>query len=377
MNIVKTAKYLIACFFNLKVRISVKKKVKKIIRFQAGKTKWAEAPRDVSRKYKELWKKSGYKADKSWLKMYGNICGDWDYRFIPESIYYLVAEPCLNNKSFSKSFSDKNLYSLFLKGFNRPETIVSNIEDVFYDAELVLSDDARTKEAMLSQSQIIIKPATDSGGGKDVTLWSVKGDKLISGYGEAIPAEELLKRYKRNFVIQKVIEQHPFYKRFNSSSVNTVRILTYRSPADEKIHILHTVFRVGSKDSITDNQASGGFACGVTDDGRLTGFAVDKKGNRYSEVNSIILEKGLKLEGYDELSATAIKAASRFYYSRLLGFDLCIDKDNQVIIIEVNNMNNEINFFQMIEGPLFGEFTEEVAEWCGKHKRSFMIDYDI
>jgi len=376
MNTLGIAKKVIAGFFDWRVRRSLIKKVNSLLSHHSGAS-WQDPPETIVAGYRKLWKKTGIKADTRWLKVYGNISGEWDYRYIPETIYYSFVEPSLNNKSFSKCFTDKNLSSLFLKGFKCPEIIVSNIEEVFYGANLAVADMAEVRRAIMEEKQIIIKPSTDSGGGKDVTRWRVIGENLVSNDVGSLTIEGLLVRYKKNFIIQRVIDQHPFYSRYNASSVNTVRMLTYRSPVDEKIHVIHSVFRVGASGKVTDNQASGGFACGVTKEGTLTGLAVDKKGNSYVEVNNVPLEKGLRLEKFDEISSTAIGAAGNFYYSRLLGFDLCVDKEGAVVIIEVNNINNEINFFQMLSGPLFGEFTEEIAGWCSQKRRSFMIDFEI
>lgn len=371
------AKRLISWFFDFNLRMRLNKKIGKITRHQAANRGWINPPHETLVQYRALWRRLGRNPNPEWLKVYGNITGLWDHRYIPESMYYEVVEPCLNNKSFAKSFSDKNLYSVFLRGFNGPEVIVSNIDGVFYNSHLVPIARKEAIDLILSNENIIIKPSVDSGGGKDIALLSVDGGNLASSTGTRVTTDELLVKYSSNYVIQKVIEQHSFYKRFNPSSVNTVRMFTYRSPVDESIHILHTVFRVGAPGKITDNQASGGFACGVNEEGRITGKAVDKYGNSYTVINNINLEKGQRLEGFDELSKCAITVASHFYYSRLLGFDLCIDSDGKARIIEVNNLNHEINFFQMLDGPLFKEFTEEVVSWCSKRSRSFLIDYEL
>jgi len=377
MDKVKIAKRVISWFFDFNLRMRLNKKIRKIIHYQAERGRWINPPHLILMQYRALWRRLGRNPNPDWLKTYGNITGLWDHRYIPESLYYEVVEPCLNNKSFAKSFSDKNLYSLLLRSFNLPEVVVSNIDGVLYNSLLEPITPKMAADLILSNERIIVKPSVDSGGGKDIGLWSVDRGGLASSTGARVSTEDIFVKYGSNFVIQKVIEQHSFYKQFNASSVNTVRMFTYRSPTDESIHILHTVLRVGAPGRITDNQASGGFACGVNEEGRITGKAVDKYGKSYTGVNNIELEKGLKLEGFDELSKCAITVASHFYYSRLLGFDLCIDSDRKVRIIEVNNLNHEINFFQMLDGPLFKEFTEEVVSWCSKRSRSFLIDYEL
>ena len=377
MNKETLIKKTIVWFYDFNKIRQFNKKAKKIISLQTQVNSWKKPSRELVLRHKALWQKLSHNVKTDCLKIYGNITGDWDYRFIPESIYYSRIEPCLNNKAFAKCYTDKNSYSFFLKEFKFPETIISNIEGVFYNNKFETISGEQVKNILDGQDRFIIKPAVDSGGGKSVSLWVKKDGVFVSDEGGMFNPGELFKKYNKNFIIQEAIHQHPFYSKFNSTSVNTVRILTYRSVKDNQIHLLHCILRVGASGKITDNQASGGFACGVTDDGFLTGKAVDKYGNRYSSVNGIMLEKGIRLEGIDELMTIAKAVASKYYYSRLLGFDLCVDENNNSRIIEVNNLNNEINFFQMLNGSLFKEFTDEVVSYCANEKRSFMIDYEI
>lgn len=371
------AKKLISFFYDSNKRRLLEKKINSITSFQLKKKPLVSPAPEILSRHLKFWKVFGHKVNSAWLRIYGNTSGIWDYRFVPESHYYTVVEPCLNDKSYAKAYTDKNFYSVILKDFRRPASILHNAGGEFYDNRLQPIDSDTIEYLLKTAGRFIIKPATDSGGGKGVSLITVQDDRFISETGGEFNQAELLKKYSRNFVVQEVIAQHPFYENFNNTSLNTVRILTYRSCADNSIHILHSLLRVGRRGSITDNQASGGFACGLSDEGTITGIAVDKYGNTYNEVNSVPLIKGTKLPGIELIKRTAIAIASRFPYARLLGLDLCLDKESQCLVIEVNNVNNEINFFQMTGGPLFKEFTEEVISFCLTHRRSFMIDFEI
>lgn len=309
--------------------------------------------------------------------MYGNISGIWDHRYAPEDIYYNHIEPRLNNKFFSKAYTDKNYYTAFLGGFGLPETIICNRDGIFYDNKERVIQPGDIIPVLCREDSLIIKPAVDSGGGKGVSLWRRSGDSHLSAEGDPLTVTLLNNLYGRNFTIQRLINQHPFYSAFNRSSVNTVRMLTYRSVTDERIHIIQTVLRVGATGSITDNQASGGYACGVTADGKITGKAVDKKGHIYTGINSVSLIAGTELVSFAEMKEAAVAIASQFHYSRLLGLDLCLDTEGKVRLIEVNNVNNEINFYQMLNGPLFGEFTGEIVNWCINERRTFLIDFTV
>jgi hypothetical protein len=123
---------------------------------------------------------------------------------------------------------------------------------------------------------------------------------------------------------------------------------------------------MGRKGSITDNQSGGGISCGVNN-GRLNDFAVDKEGNIYSHIDE---EKSLSFEcvkdvyKYDEIIKKAQEVAKHFYYHRILSCDFCVDENDTIRLIEINNEDMEINFLQMNNGPLFAEYTDEVIEYC-------------
>jgi hypothetical protein len=59
-----------------------------------------------------------------------------------------------------------------------------------------------------------------------------------------------------------------------------------------------------------------------------------------------------------------------------LGFDVCLDHNGDIKLLEVNNMNNEINFYQMNNGPLFGLFTDEVLRFLTTNLKTIMLDFD-
>ena len=363
--------------YDLERNRTLRKKVLKILSFCSGKNPMTEPPSAVKNDYKALWKVLSVNADKAWLRLYGNISGIWDQRYVPENIYYNRIEPCLNNKAFAKCYNDKNFYLSYLGDFNIPATLISNIDGVFYNDEHKPITPEAAIRFLGDETGFIIKPAIDSGGGNKVTLWRKNNNVILSNEDKVLTSDFLRSVYNKNYVIQKVIEQHIFFSRYNPTSVNTVRVLTYRSAKDESINVLHCILRVGASGSITDNQASGGYACGVTNTGHLTGNAVDKMGNRFQKVNNTDLVPGTMIEGFEEIIKTACDLASRYHYARLLGLDMCLNKEGEVIVLEVNNVNNEINFYQMLYGPLFKEFTDEVVSYCLSHSRSFMIDYEI
>jgi hypothetical protein len=146
---------------------------------------------------------------------------------------------------------------------------------------------------------------------------------------------------------------------------------------NEKVVILQRILRMGKAGSVVDNQASGGIACGVSPAGVLSVFGIDKYGKKHYDSNGVIFNSVGTLPFIDIVCDTAMGIAQKFPYSRLLGMDFGIDINGKVFLIEVNDSNNEINFYQMNNGPLFGEYTEEITHLCLKEPKSVVIDYNL
>lgn len=181
--------------------------------------------------------------------------------------------------------------------------------------------------------------------------------------------------YKKNYILQKIIQQHKFFSQFNESSLNTLKIFTYRSVMSNHIEILHSILRVGAKGERVDNFRAGGYSIGIDTSGKLNNYACTKDGKKIKKVNQINLESNqFIIPFFENIKQTAVAIASKNIYHRLLGLDMTIDYENNICCLEVNNDFNEINFFQFNNGSLFGEFTEEIIEYC-INNRNKLYDY--
>jgi hypothetical protein len=283
----------------------------------------------------------------------------------------------LNDKAFTKAYTDKNFYDRLLDKELLPEIYFRSIKGVLYDADYNPLSFNEIDSILDDNKKFVLKIAVDSGGRKGVGIYSRKDQWFQSGINDSHiqSLKDLLMPYGKDFVCQQWIQNHPYYEDFNPSSLNTVRMLVYRSVQDEKNHLLHTILRVGKDGSIVDNQASGGFACGVTNNGELRGFCVQKDGSKHQKVNQKQVNKGQKIFAFEAMRKKAFEVARYFPHARLLGLDLCLDEKGQVKLIEVNCVNNEINFYQMCNGPLFGDFTNEILKWVPSQKKSYCFDF--
>lgn len=329
--------------------------------------------------HRNIWGRLNSKPNLKWYKTYASINQIDDPRYITEIDYYNKVEPVLNNRTFSEAYCDKNFYHKYLDKNLLPDVYLRNIHGVYYTVEYKIINNLSDVDYYIPKeaNKIIVKKAVDSGGGHGVDLFTKHENAWINKDGNVLTRKYLEQIFIKNFLIQEYIDQHPFYIRFNASSVNTVRLLTYRSVKDNEIYLLQAVLRIGSPGSFVDNQASGGIACGIESGGKPNYFAVNKKGEKFENYNDIVFKDLEPLFKYKEIVNIALTIAKAYHYHRLLGFDFCIDITGSIKLIEINNKNNEINFYQMNNGPLFKDYTNEIIEYCTRTKKTVCIDFDI
>jgi hypothetical protein len=328
--------------------------------------------KNILAEHRRKWKALGRSIDTRWIRTYTAVSGISSPDYIPENIYYTIVERVLNDQSFSGAYADKNFYDRYYDPAILPETLLRAIDGKLFNKQYEPVDiDNGLSSCLSGYEKLILKPSTDSGGGFRVRLIDARKEES-SGY-------ENLKKIltgSRNLVVQDYIEQHDFFRQFNDTSLNTVRIFTYHSVAGRPVIPLHCLLRIGRPGSIVDNQASGGISCGIRETGALNPFAVDKNGVRYESFNGVVFS-GKKVPFFDTMLNMAGEIALKNIHARLLGLDFCVDTGNRVRLIEVNNKNHEINFYQMNNGPLFGEYTDEVIQWCKTNPRSVCLDFQV
>lgn len=321
----------------------------------------------------KLWSVFKTKTSPIYPALYAAINGISTPLYTPEIIYYLDIEPVLNNRAFTPAYADKNFYEKHLPGYSHlfPVTVARGMNGIVLDRDYRHIEKPEAIADLLEPGKMyLLKPGYESSGGRDIML-------IDDSIPKASLSEILANRYHLSFLLQEKITQHEWFASFNTSSVNTVRILTYRSPSGNSVHPLHAVLRFGKPGSLVDNQAAGGLTVGINREGLLNSFAVDKSGKIYDTLEQLKPHVGEQVPMLNDIKELAIAIASEYSYHRILGFDFCVDSSNKVILLEINCKNIEINFIQMNNGPLFGEFTTEVIEFCKHNKRSVVFDFHI
>ncbi|MCE5202251.1 MAG: hypothetical protein LLF78_07050 [Synergistaceae bacterium] len=258
-----------------------------------------------------------------------------------------------NNIGLSDGWDDKSYYDLFCKGVKMPHTVLRNINGMFYDHDFQLITPRIAADILHNEEKVIVKPSINSSGGHNVRLYekNVDADKIFSIYG-------------RNFVVQRVVRQHPILSAFNMTSVNTIRIMSWYF--DGEVNIFASILRIGKEGSVVDNLSSGGIGFKIGYDGTVRPGGYDGHGRLIHNCKSDVAEKDvITIPAYSKIVDTIKKLHPRFPHFGIIAWDFTVDRDSEPVLIEYNLKNPGINI-QFCTGPFFGEMSERILEEAGK-----------
>lgn len=318
------------------------------------------------KKQKSLfWEAHGFDVSAMYADFYSHFSGIKSDRYFSDDLYYFYALPALNRQEFMFAYTDKNLASLLFRGLRQPETVVKNVNGVFVAADdNVIVRDKAVEICLAGERTYIVKPTVNGGSGVGV-------EKVVLDSVEA--CEDLFNRRKCNYIIQKVLRQHADMASLNETSVNTIRIFTYRD-LKGVIHYVkgHSFIRFGKKGAAMDNVAAGGVLCSIDD----LGLASDSyAGFNTMEIQSLSRNFGISnfvVPSFDSAVNFAIRLHARLHYFDYVGWDIAISEDGEPVYIEFN-LQPTTEGDQMASGPSFGEFLDEVVERMKMVRKSEVI----
>lgn len=286
----------------------------------------------------------------------------FDPRYIPHRLYLPLISHKLNNYHYTKMFEHKSLQGHLVRGnLKSPFCFVRCIDNEYYDNNMNQLSRNDAIDKCLEQDSLIVKDSLDSAGGQSVEKLNLSS---ISNKHQEL--EKVFSERKRDFVIQECISQHPSMAKFNESSINTLRVTTLY--LNGTYSTLSIVLRFGKKGMKVDNWGAGGILVGVTMDGQLNDFGYDIQLNKYYEYNGITF-KHEKISQVPSL-LKKVEEAHKNQYSlcKFIGWDICFNLYNEPIIIELNSSQPGVIGEQLCTGPIFGDRTLEVLDYCKNKK---------
>lgn len=312
------------------------------------------------------WKQYGIKfKDYSWFRWYGGVQNTFSPKYIPNDVYAYIIWPYYNNEEFCEAYKDKNFFERFMPDIPFPEAVLRRIHGRYYDAGSnfcdCLKDDKKIISLLLNAKEVIVKDAWDSGEGRGVKKYQIKTEQ---------DARRLLEEWDSdNFIVQKVVQQNACFAQFNESSVNVMRITSWYH--DGKVEILAPTLRVGIKGKVTDICFIDGIemanVIGITSDGYFKPYMVTQDGKK-QEIARFAENADMRIPCWDEIIRLIKENHPKLGHFDLIGWDFTVTDENKVVCIEYNIRRPGTVFYQYVNGPFFGEYTEEVLSFLKDKK---------
>lgn len=282
----------------------------------------------------------------------------FDTHYVPND-YYMFAERVLNRRWGAMFLQHKCNLKFIIPASNRPIDILHKI-----DGHYVLEDNTEisleeAKSILKGHDSFIRKIALGSGGGHGVIkVCQEKGTELDVLLDKLVRPEDL--------IFQKIIRQHDFLAKFNADSVNTFRLLTLN--INGRCSLLSSFLRMGAKGSCVDNLSSGGVLVGVNKEGLLHEFGITKDYEKVYESPTGVAFRGVRIPMWNQVQQQILDFHRRIPYANLIGWDVTVDEDNQIIVIEINLDSAEIEAHQVFNGPVFGDRFDEIRQYVDTRK---------
>ncbi|MCO4820844.1 MAG: hypothetical protein KC469_02170, partial [Flavobacteriaceae bacterium] len=141
--------------------------------------------------------------------------------------------------------------------------------------------------------------------------------------------------FSKAFIFQELIVQHDVLKTINYSSINTLRVVTYKNKKNE-VEILSGFIRIGRKGAIIDNAHAGGIVAPINKEtGKMCAEGLQLINNGggvfYKHPDTGIIFDNLQIPFYSQVKKIVSKASLLFEFP-FLGWDIAITPSGPVIV---------------------------------------------
>lgn len=330
--------------------------------------------------YVRLWKTLSKRIDPYSYRLFSHYMKeDEKIYIIPEDIGHSVIEYYLNPIEYRAFYKDKNLFSQYIRPKESlPKELLRRIDggrflDGDYQAGSITGESSKydIADEYSGIERVIIKPSANSCSGSQVKLFQRvfdddKKSYFIDDKGSPLDGSFLNRfNYGNNFVLQEAISQHPYISQFCSTSVNTMRLCTYRSVTDESILMFAAALRIGHEGSVVDNlHAGGGFVRIDVETGKLGHELYDQYGNVSKSINGVDMGKDFWIPEWKSIYEYGISIAKQNHHMRLLALDVALDANNNPRLIEYNCVEFAFWIPMFMGQKVFGDRFDEVLSYC-------------
>lgn len=280
-----------------------------------------------------------------WLRVYAAFRGTFKEGWIPDNFYGSVVVPNLQG-GYGKISHLKPIARLIFDGDEFPD-VAYFANGLFFTGRSDVVPEHELQSLVFQQCDRVVFKLDGSRRGNGVFFFD-RGNfdyRILKSLG--------------NGVIQKFIIQHSLFNSFASKSVATLRFTTVVDDAGE-ISLRACFLRLGRAQDThvqTDHEV-----CVPVDlaTGELCrqGYMSDW-GPIEEHPDSHVRFAGVRIPAYEQCVAIVLGLHRKIPFARCVGWDIAVDADERVQVMEWNGEHNDVKFSEATQGPCFSDLNWE------------------
>jgi hypothetical protein len=280
-----------------------------------------------------------------WLMVYAAFSGGFKEGWIPDNFYGEKVVPVIQGAHGRISFM-KSLTGALFDSSSFPD-IGSRINGALFDRAYrqLTFEDARAR--FFDRNERVLFKPDGTGRGKGIHVF------------DASSFEQAAIERLGSGVFQRYVSQHPLLERFSGSAVGTVRLTTaVGDDGDISVRAAYLSLGTGSDTHVQVSSLVAVPLDTATGTLRETGItagwiqcdAHPTSGETFA---------GKQVPGFGQCVETVISHHHRIPFVGCVGWDVAVDSDDQVHILEWNGFHNAINLAEASQGPCFKDLAWE------------------
>lgn len=283
-----------------------------------------------------------------WLYVYSAIANEFKEGWIPDNYYGQIVVRQLKG-DYGKVSSLKPLNSMAFNSNYFPD-ILSYVNGVFFDRNCAVIKKGDVLNQLFEANKRVVYKLDNSRQGQGIFVFEKDNFDIekISRLG--------------NGLFQGFITQHGSLSCFNDSSVATLRITTASSDLGE-ISVRSCYLRFGAEGEthvqskshirVPIDVGNGSFShVGFTPEWlEITCHPFSKK--KFSNNN---------VPSFEQACLVVKELHKKVPYVRVIGWDIAVDEEGKILIMEWNGEHNDIKFSEATQGPCFSDLQWELLK---------------
>lgn len=283
----------------------------------------------------------GWRGYAPWLIVYSAMNGVFKEGWIPDNYYAKVVIPAIKGE-YAKTSELRTLTNRLLINDVFPD-ILYLINGFFYSKDYQIINHNSIKDFLFKNTDIVV----------------FKLDNTLQGLGVYFYDKSTfdLKKVKLlgNGVFQIFINQHSFFSEFMPNSVASLRVTTVLDNNGDA-SVRGSFLRIGRKKDTHVNATSDIIIAVDLKSGELDKYGyLDHWKTIDTHPDTDVLFENKFLPNFNKCTDTAVKLQKQMPFLRCIGWDMIVDENENVKIMELNGNHNDIKFCEAKQGPCFSD----------------------